>query len=555
MPLSTVTPIAPTQPLDGLCGYDDPEMWFNRKASDQARAANICSNCPVAAACGQAALDLDVTDGVWAGVVLPGKRSNKSLDQARENLRKAVERFRHQHPAQRRRALVIRAAVRHAASREHARQLIDEAIRYADGPQRQALNGLRDAVDTGRRRPPLHRGADLMIREAVHYAAQQKSASAPQGSKSIDHQRTARPRPTSAPAALVCTGSTPQRTDPPHSVRTAPSATGNARRVTRTRERLNHGHHARHLDGTRQSNGAPAEEGALGSTAADLPGGSDIGHVPAFAPGVADTRSADTWTTEGDSAWRTVAIFYAQHWPNVYPKSPTVRWKSSVPHENRDDGPKWRSTRGFEPSTRPVYASDGRVYVSPTSKPVWVGNGSASSDSIPTLSAMSLTLCRSRRREPRSSTLPGVIFALSSNRPTIPAPWAGQVTTCVSVVGLLAGTSRCARPSATAGDTTIPPTSSAPRNARQPRTRHDRPAAPALRVPHPGAPSPPRPYSHSTPALVSNPQPRRRHAGGPMTPAHPTPRSAPRFFCAACGLTATYGHPESTVSKPSTAPP
>jgi hypothetical protein len=80
------TPLADT---DGLCRFDDPDRWF-QYGEDAAAAKRICGNCPVRRACAQAALDLRVTDGVWAGVRLPGTRFPDDLDRARARLRRLI---------------------------------------------------------------------------------------------------------------------------------------------------------------------------------------------------------------------------------------------------------------------------------------------------------------------------------------------------------------------------------------------------------------------------------------------------------------------------------
>nr|VTP01787.1 Transcriptional regulator WhiB7 [Mycobacterium riyadhense] len=170
------TPIAPLQPHTGLCHYDDPDLWFRKTGST--RAAAICANCPVITACGQAALDLDVTNGIWAGVELPGNRDATALAQARQRLRAAVERSRHRPPAQRRRALVMREAIHYAATRRQAQELISQAIGIATKEQVKALDGLRTAIDRERHQPPTLCRPDMIIREAVQYAAAREPASA-----------------------------------------------------------------------------------------------------------------------------------------------------------------------------------------------------------------------------------------------------------------------------------------------------------------------------------------------------------------------------------------
>lgn len=77
----------------GLCRYDDPDKWFPRHPVPRARVIRICNNCPFQPQCAQAALDLAETDGVWAGVQLPGDRAEDSgMDEARDKLRKVAAR-------------------------------------------------------------------------------------------------------------------------------------------------------------------------------------------------------------------------------------------------------------------------------------------------------------------------------------------------------------------------------------------------------------------------------------------------------------------------------
>ena len=102
---------------NGLCRYEDPERWFRLK--DSGVAAGICSNCPVRMACAAAALRVGATDGVWAGVLLPGIREPEELLAARAQLRKVVVGMHFQPTADRQRALEIRAAVRFVANLEH----------------------------------------------------------------------------------------------------------------------------------------------------------------------------------------------------------------------------------------------------------------------------------------------------------------------------------------------------------------------------------------------------------------------------------------------------
>lgn len=108
---------APVAESAGLCQYgDDPNFWF--RFEDSVRAAAVCANCPVRLACARAALSLQATDGVWAGVRLPGNRFPEELDQARELLRRVITGMPHQPESHRRRALAIRAALHYSANRE-----------------------------------------------------------------------------------------------------------------------------------------------------------------------------------------------------------------------------------------------------------------------------------------------------------------------------------------------------------------------------------------------------------------------------------------------------
>lgn len=103
---------APLADSDGLCRFDDPDLWFQHGA-DAAAARRICGNCPVRRACAQAALDLGVTDGVWAGVRLPGTRFPEDLDRARAALRRLLIGMAREPESHRLRTLAIRAALHH----------------------------------------------------------------------------------------------------------------------------------------------------------------------------------------------------------------------------------------------------------------------------------------------------------------------------------------------------------------------------------------------------------------------------------------------------------
>lgn len=85
-PTSTV---APEELAPGLChpsqGHD-PELWFRQRQS----AIKLCQQCPVRARCAQLALDLKVTDGVYAGISLPGKRKPHQLKAARGRLQELL---------------------------------------------------------------------------------------------------------------------------------------------------------------------------------------------------------------------------------------------------------------------------------------------------------------------------------------------------------------------------------------------------------------------------------------------------------------------------------
>ena len=99
----------------GLCRYGDDSDWFASHAVHRARAIAICNNCPIQSKCALDALRLGATDGVWAGVYLPGLRDAEGLAAARERLDKLTERLARQPEAHRRRTIAIRAAVRYAA--------------------------------------------------------------------------------------------------------------------------------------------------------------------------------------------------------------------------------------------------------------------------------------------------------------------------------------------------------------------------------------------------------------------------------------------------------
>lgn len=124
---SAVTNIRPLKADTGLCFYDDPDNWF-RKYSGEEEAAAICTNCPVIVSCAQKALRLNVTDGVWASVALPGARDADDLQAARARLREVIDRYQHQSPEWQRRSLQIRQAVHYAATQREQRQRRAAAI-------------------------------------------------------------------------------------------------------------------------------------------------------------------------------------------------------------------------------------------------------------------------------------------------------------------------------------------------------------------------------------------------------------------------------------------
>ncbi len=66
--------------LEQPCRIHDPDLWFAESPADLERAKQLCSGCPVRAACLAAALDRRESCGVWGGeifqdgVVLARKR-------------------------------------------------------------------------------------------------------------------------------------------------------------------------------------------------------------------------------------------------------------------------------------------------------------------------------------------------------------------------------------------------------------------------------------------------------------------------------------------------
>ena len=108
-----------TDPSDndesGLCGYGDPHDWFASHAVHRARAIAICNNCPIQRTCALDALRLGNTDGVYAGVYLPGLRDAPGLRAARDKLNKVTRGLAFLPEDQQQRRLAIRAASQYAA--------------------------------------------------------------------------------------------------------------------------------------------------------------------------------------------------------------------------------------------------------------------------------------------------------------------------------------------------------------------------------------------------------------------------------------------------------
>lgn len=116
--MSTVQPLRANT---GLCQYEDVDNWFSGSPRIQREAKAICANCPIIAKCAQQALDLDVTNGIWAGVLLPGISDAKGLTAARARLGDVIARYRHQPVELRQRSLRIRQAVHFAATQRESR--------------------------------------------------------------------------------------------------------------------------------------------------------------------------------------------------------------------------------------------------------------------------------------------------------------------------------------------------------------------------------------------------------------------------------------------------
>ena len=99
---------------NGLCSYSDPENWFDYRKAGEAK--RICGNCPLRKACARAALDLEVVDGVWGGVNLPGEHATiEEHAVARRQLAFIVAAMDQQPESHRLRSLAIREAMHYAA--------------------------------------------------------------------------------------------------------------------------------------------------------------------------------------------------------------------------------------------------------------------------------------------------------------------------------------------------------------------------------------------------------------------------------------------------------
>lgn len=69
----------------------DPDLWFSSVRSRIAKQQKICQTCPVKIACATYAVDMGVTDGVFAGVSLPGRRHATKLRARQKQLKEIVE--------------------------------------------------------------------------------------------------------------------------------------------------------------------------------------------------------------------------------------------------------------------------------------------------------------------------------------------------------------------------------------------------------------------------------------------------------------------------------
>lgn len=96
------TTVKPHELDPGLCRQPstavDPEFWFEQ--INRRDAKKICANCPVLTKCAKFALDMRVTDGVFAGVALPGRRHARTLRERRQQLQELVDASVDHHVAQ-----------------------------------------------------------------------------------------------------------------------------------------------------------------------------------------------------------------------------------------------------------------------------------------------------------------------------------------------------------------------------------------------------------------------------------------------------------------------
>lgn len=101
--------------INGLCSYSaDPEEWFDYRKAQQCK--RICGNCPLRQACARTALAIGASDGVWAGVDLPGEHATvEEHNIARRQLAVVVAAMDHQPESHRQRCLAIREAMHFAA--------------------------------------------------------------------------------------------------------------------------------------------------------------------------------------------------------------------------------------------------------------------------------------------------------------------------------------------------------------------------------------------------------------------------------------------------------
>lgn len=67
----------------------DPDIFFEQR--HRAQAVRLCAQCPVKLLCAQRALDLRDTDGIIAGVFLPGKRFPAKLEDRRGQLQQMLD--------------------------------------------------------------------------------------------------------------------------------------------------------------------------------------------------------------------------------------------------------------------------------------------------------------------------------------------------------------------------------------------------------------------------------------------------------------------------------